>query len=99
MDPEVGVPPPSKRSKSSSHNQKEIQQAWDHYRNYIDDDGGEDNDEEGDDGGDIDELLELIEILSATVKVIPLSTNLNNDMIGLLFYILRKATINSCLKM
>lgn len=84
MDPEVGVPPPSKRSKSSSHNHEEIQQAWDHYRNYIDDDGGEDNDEEGDDGdgGDIDELLELIEILSATVKVNLLSTNLNNDMIS-----------------
>lgn len=63
--------PPKKRTKLELN--PLIQGAWEHYRNFVDsaEEGGGDDDEEDDanactdgEGGDVDELLELIEMLT-----------------------------------
>ena len=73
---EVNKQPPTKRSKLTGD--KELSKAWQHYQNYID---GGDSDEEEDtesSGGDIDELYEMISILSSKT-ITPLSDDFTND--------------------
>jgi len=70
---EVDQQPPTKRSKLTGD--KELLKAWQHYQNYID---GGCSDEEEDGGGDVDELYEIISILSSR-KITPLSADITND--------------------
>lgn len=70
---EVNQQPPTKRSKLTGD--KELARLWQHYQNYIDG-GGSDEEEDG--GGDVDELYEIISILSSRT-ITPLSNDFTND--------------------
>ena len=77
---EVNQQPPTKRSKLTGD--KELARLWQHYQNYIDG-GGSDEEEDG--GGDVDELYEIISILSSRT-ITPVSTDITheNDAVVLL---------------
>ena len=80
-------PPPSKRSKSSCNDDDKersiAKQSYEHYKNYIEGDDEEEDDEEE---GDIDQLLEVIEILGPIITPFAAgpSTDNKNDVISLL---------------
>ena len=80
-------PPPSKRSKPSCNDDDKersiAKQSYEHYKNYIEGDDEEEDDEEE---GDIDQLLEVIEILGPIITPFAAgpSTDNKNDVISLL---------------
>ena len=71
---EVNKQPPTKRSKLTGD--KDFSKAWEHYQNYID--GGGSDDEEEDTESDVDELYEIISILSST-PITPRSDDFINN--------------------
>ena len=75
---EVNQQPPTKRSKLTGD--KELLKAWQHYQNYIDGGGSDEEEDEGyiDGGGDVDELLEIISILSSRT-ITPVLTDITHD--------------------
>jgi len=78
---EVNQQPPTKRSKLAGD--KELARLWQHYQNYIDGGGSDEEEDEEEDGGDVDELYEIISILS--IKTItPADITDDNDAVVLL---------------
>jgi len=79
MAAEVNQQPPTKRSKKGDKDSAyhTAARAWQHYQNYID--GGGSDEEE--DGGDVDELYEIISILSSRT-ITPADITHDNDAVA-----------------